>query len=285
MSTLLSLLLALAIVGPSTSDDSLPQTTLVYLGTNGIAGSAHTTSNSFNRFERCGSSTTRVNISKHCPRIHRSAFRGCRALTTVHFDYVDGTMQSIGARAFAGCIALGSVVLPETLVSIEAQAFYGCTGLFDIILPQSLVDIGPGIFEGCISLLSVNIPHDDAARSRGDGTVLAAAVPGSHPARNTGASVSSYSRGTLLGSRDSSVHPACTNNLAMSLPSGTMEMLYQCYSNDAVLLGGDSQAAAAPTKMPTASAEPTAAPTSAAPSAAPTSAPISAAPTSTPTTS
>ena len=47
----------------------------------------------------------------------------------------DGSVTSIGERAFCGCCDLTSVTIPDSVVSIGQGAFYGCSGLTSITIP------------------------------------------------------------------------------------------------------------------------------------------------------
>ena len=64
-------------------------------------------------------------------------------------------MTSIGERAFAECISLTSIALPDGIISVEHSTFVYCSGLTSIILPESLVSIGNWAFEDCSALTSV----------------------------------------------------------------------------------------------------------------------------------
>ena len=117
------------------------------------------------------------------------AFRGCantwdndKVLIEVHLP---ATIQTIGKRAFHGCVSLLKVNLPESLVMIDEYAFAYCralegvrlpskletieTGAFTqtairkINLPNSLTTIGYTIFSDCDSLKTIEWPTVDVA--------------------------------------------------------------------------------------------------------------------------
>lgn len=118
----------------------------------------------------------------------RSPFIGCTSITTVTIpaDCIVSTpngatwhtMQStfpdaydkittvsivagankVGFRAFAGCSALVSVMLPDTVLSLEQEAFDGCENLPAIQLPNGLKTIARFAFRGCDSITSMTIP-------------------------------------------------------------------------------------------------------------------------------
>ena len=70
----------------------------------------------------------------------------------------DGSVTSIGERAFYGCYRLTSIVIPDSVTSIGEEAFAYCESLTSITIPDSVTSIGRGAFEGCTSLKSITIP-------------------------------------------------------------------------------------------------------------------------------
>lgn len=58
-------------------------------------------------------------------------------------------VESIGYRAFDGCIGLTSIIIPEGVKSIGEKAFYDCKNLVSIFLPMSLVSIENRAFTNC----------------------------------------------------------------------------------------------------------------------------------------
>lgn len=71
-----------------------------------------------NAFFGCTSldSVTFTNISY----LGKSAFQNCENLLNVHLD---GTLSSLAAYTFSGCISLQTVTLPESITSIDCMAF------------------------------------------------------------------------------------------------------------------------------------------------------------------
>lgn len=63
----------------------------------------------------------------------------------------------IGYAAFAGCTALESVAIPETVTEIWPGAFIGCTSLGNINIPDAVKCIYDGVFWKCSSLTSLDI--------------------------------------------------------------------------------------------------------------------------------
>ena len=92
----------------------------------------------------------------------------------------DGSVTSIGYRAFYGCYGLTSVTIPEGVTSIGDYAFRSCTGLTSVTVPASMTSIGEYAFAGCIGLTSATFSGPNGwwyARSSTDtsGTAISAA--------------------------------------------------------------------------------------------------------------
>ena len=75
----------------------------------------------------------------------------------------DGSVTSIGDRAFYGCTNLESITIPDGVTSIGDSAFYGCTNLESITIPNSITNIGFEAFRNCTSLESITIPDGVAS--------------------------------------------------------------------------------------------------------------------------
>ena len=72
---------------------------------------------------------------------------------------IDGyPVTAIGDYAFANCIGLTSVTIPDSVTSIGDGAFENCSSLTSVTTPDSVTSIGDSAFENCSSLTSVTIP-------------------------------------------------------------------------------------------------------------------------------
>ena len=70
----------------------------------------------------------------------------------------DGSVTSIGPRAFSGCSGLTEITLPNSVTMLGSDAFSCCTGLTEISLPQGLDEIANGAFSSCSALTRVTLP-------------------------------------------------------------------------------------------------------------------------------
>ncbi|GAB1416380.1 leucine-rich repeat domain-containing protein [Paludibacter sp.] len=100
--------------------------------------------------------------------------------STIVYNNVTYTVVSVGPSAFADCVDLTSVNLPETVNEIKQSAFKNCgklstiefpsalkiigdyafqgTGIIQINLPANVITIGTGAFWKCANLTYVNLP-------------------------------------------------------------------------------------------------------------------------------
>lgn len=88
--------------------------------------------------------------------IGAKAFFGCEALTSV---VIPDSVSIIGIEAFAWCRALRSVTISDGVTTIGFRAFLACSSLTEIELPENLMTIESEAFSGCNSLASICIPR------------------------------------------------------------------------------------------------------------------------------
>lgn len=70
----------------------------------------------------------------------------------------DEDVIGIDTEAFAGCIELTSIVIPDSVKTINGAAFKGCTGLESVTGMKNVSTIGSSAFMGCSALTSITIP-------------------------------------------------------------------------------------------------------------------------------
>jgi hypothetical protein len=78
--------------------------------------------------------------------------------STVTYNSIQYTVDSIGNHAFSDCNNLTSISIPSSVTAIGDMAFSYCTSLTSITLPSKLTSIGNYLFYSCINLTSVTIP-------------------------------------------------------------------------------------------------------------------------------
>ena len=69
----------------------------------------------------------------------------------------DGSVTSIGERAFSGCYGLTSITIPDSVTSIDEYAFFGCTRLTGITIPDGVTSIGESPFRNCTGLTKITV--------------------------------------------------------------------------------------------------------------------------------
>lgn len=97
----------------------------------------------------------------------------------VTYDNKTYTVTSIVRKAFAGCISLWTVKLPEGMVTIADSAFQGCTSLEGLVVPKSVTSIENCAFEDCTGFESLVLEDGAEILTMGfnhraeEGTILA----------------------------------------------------------------------------------------------------------------
>lgn len=76
----------------------------------------------------------------------------------VTFEDSNFNVTSIGERAFANCVDLSSISIPNTIESIGVYAFYEC-GLSSISIPESVNRVYSGAFANCSNLKAVHVKN------------------------------------------------------------------------------------------------------------------------------
>ncbi len=82
---------------------------------------------------------------------------GNKKITKVTFADTSN-VTNLNAYAFAGCVSLKKVVLPDSVSGAGEYAFAGCTALTDVTLSKDLTEIPAYAFSGCIALKEIDVP-------------------------------------------------------------------------------------------------------------------------------
>ena len=83
------------------------------------------------------------------------AFAGCIGLTGVT---IPNSMNVIGDGAFSGCVSLTEVTIPKSVNLIGRDTFSGCSALKSVTLPKKIISLGARAFSDCSSLESISLP-------------------------------------------------------------------------------------------------------------------------------
>ena len=77
--------------------------------------------------------------------------------STVTYNDVTYSVNSIGNSAFSGCTELTSVTIPESVTEIKDYAFQGCSTLTTVTIGKGVSEIYGNAFQDCSSLNAVHI--------------------------------------------------------------------------------------------------------------------------------
>ena len=88
--------------------------------------------------------------------ITSDAFADCVDLTSVT---IPNSVTSIGENAFKSCKGLTSIIIPNSVTSIGGMAFYNCSDLTSVTIGENVESIGAGAFWSCKGITSITIPN------------------------------------------------------------------------------------------------------------------------------
>lgn len=90
-----------------------------------------------------GSMIESIHIPASVTKVNNSAFENAVALKEVVFEdgSLSATSSPLGTACFAGCVKLGTVVLPDSLTTIAARTFENCTAISHLVIPESVTAI------------------------------------------------------------------------------------------------------------------------------------------------
>lgn len=107
---------------------------------------------------KCERKTTgNITVPAGIISIGYGAFASCLYLTSVDLP---NTLREIGRYAFSRCINLESLDVPQGVLRIGVGAFYGCNNLKQILIPSSVNTIDKYAFSGCTNLNEVHLRHN-----------------------------------------------------------------------------------------------------------------------------
>jgi hypothetical protein len=77
---------------------------------------------------------------------------------TIPVNGVNLPVNIIGYAAFAACLTLTSVTIPDCITNIYQGAFYSCTNLSVVTFGNNVKRLGSSAFQTCTSLTNVTLP-------------------------------------------------------------------------------------------------------------------------------
>ena len=84
-------------------------------------------------------------------------YYACARVSSVEFE--NGSVcETIGERAFEGCVDLKKAIIPDSVKSIGVCAFINCRKLAELTIGNGVTVIESSAFDGCEALTSVIIP-------------------------------------------------------------------------------------------------------------------------------
>ena len=166
-------------------------------------------------------------IPNSVTRIGRSAFSGCKSLTSIT---IPDSVTSIGDYAFEGCTSLTSITIPNSVTSIGNSAFSGCESLTNIIIPDSVTSIGSGAFENCTSLKSIEVSENNKNYASIDGVLFNKDKSElvTYPAGKTD---SEYVIPNSVTSIGYSAFENCTSLTSVTIPDSVTSIDYSAFEN------------------------------------------------------
>lgn len=91
--------------------------------------------------------TIRFENDSRLTGLYNREFFNCINLTTVDFGE-NSKLSCIGVSTFENCSNLTEIKLPSTVLIIFEKAFAGCTAMNSIIIPKGVKKMGGGVFSG-----------------------------------------------------------------------------------------------------------------------------------------
>ena len=88
--------------------------------------------------------------------ISEYAFADCIGITSVS---IPDSVKTIEKYAFYGCSGLNDLNIPDTVTTIGEYAFWGCSSIKNAVVPDSVTSVGQGMFGGCSNLECITLPY------------------------------------------------------------------------------------------------------------------------------
>lgn len=113
------------------------------------------------KIERCTGTDSSLEIPSRIGRlsvtqIGTNAFANCVSLVSIT---IPDSVKEIGDGAFRGCTSLTSIRISDSVTKIKAATFAKCKSLMSITLPKFVTEIEDTAFAECTSLMSITIPN------------------------------------------------------------------------------------------------------------------------------
>ncbi len=118
-------------------------------------------------FQNC-TNLKEVNFDDAMGVLDAGAFKGCSSLKVA--DFSETTLATIGYEAFAGCVALEEIKIPETLSDIGDFAFAN-TKFKEIEFGKNINAVGANAFVGNTTLETINVVDNNKEFSSIDGVL------------------------------------------------------------------------------------------------------------------
>ena len=106
-----------------------------------------------------------LTISENVREIGLEAFRNCEALVELNFAD-QSVLHTIGQAAFAGCVSLTTVEMPDTVKVLKNSAFVGCSALETVYVSAGLESMEGYVFSACPMITTFVM--GDGAKMLGD---------------------------------------------------------------------------------------------------------------------
>ena len=85
---------------------------------------------------------------------------------------IPNSVNIIGDGAFAGCINILRMVIPDNVVNMDLNVFSGCTSLIEVFIGSGVSYLTNGTFGNCTSLISIIVDPDNSSYMDIDGVLF-----------------------------------------------------------------------------------------------------------------